>query len=84
MLHDRFKEGTVAKAAAATLVKETLNTSIGFCEQSLAIKESEDVDAHRESFELLVSLLGQFREGVFRDEAISKVGFYAKLPLIFY
>lgn len=78
VLHDRFKEGTVAKAAAASLVNETLNTAMIFCEQLIAINGGEGVDAHRQSSELLVNLLNQFGEALFRDEAISKVGNSAK------
>ena len=72
VFYDRFKDGTVLKERVVKLVKEVLYRQVeGF--QSVERLEGEKLG-------LLVSMLDQFREGLFFDQAFSSVcGFFRNL-----
>ena len=65
VFYDKFKEGTVLKKRVVQLVKEVLE---GQVERFHGVQRLEG-----EKFGLLVSMLGQFREGLFFDEGFSSV-----------
>ena len=65
VFYDRFKDGTVLKKRVIKVVKDVLSEQVGkFC----GVERLE-----RDKFGLLVSMLGQFREGLFFDEGFSTV-----------
>ncbi|TFK41660.1 hypothetical protein BDQ12DRAFT_678315 [Crucibulum laeve] len=72
VFYDRFKDGTPTKEAASMLLGEVLNTVSVESERNLRMEESEGVSAPKGSFELLVSMLDQFREGLFRDSTFTE------------
>lgn len=65
VFYDRFKDGTVLKRRVIKLVKDVLD---GQVERFRGVERSEG-----DRFGLLVSMLGQFREGLFFDEGFSSV-----------
>ena len=65
VFYDRFKDGTVLKERVVKLVKEVLD---GQVEMFNGVERLEG-----EKFGLLVSMLEQFREGLFFDEGFSSV-----------
>lgn len=79
ILYDRFKQGTLLKDRAETLLKEVLVAALDRCEQVLATQQ----EGETASFALLLGLLDQFREGLFDDDAISTVRFFPKMTTCF-
>ncbi|KAF8970121.1 hypothetical protein BDZ97DRAFT_1792056 [Flammula alnicola] len=74
VFYDRFKEGTLLKERAESLVKEVLEGDVERCEKVLSEQNQvgEDGDGEKNvSFALLVSILDQFREGLFFDDVFS-------------
>ena len=65
VFYDRFKDGTVLKKRVIKLVKDVLD---GQVERFRGVEQLEG-----DKFGLLVSMLGQFREGLFFDEEFSSV-----------
>ena len=65
VFYDRFKDGTVLKKRVIKLVKDVLD---GQVEKFRGVERMEG-----DKFGLLVSMLGQFREGLFFDEGFSSV-----------
>ena len=75
VFYDRFKEGTLLKDRAEILLKEVLVASLDRSEQVLATEQ----EGEKASFALVLGLLDQFREGLFDDDAISKVGLFPEI-----
>ncbi|KDR72553.1 hypothetical protein GALMADRAFT_752797 [Galerina marginata CBS 339.88] len=73
VFYDRFKKGTVLRQRAEDLMKDILEVDIARCESLLNVEQvpspEEDVTKEKVSFELLVGILEQFREGLFFDES---------------
>ena len=65
VFYDRFKDGTVLKKRVIELVKDVLD---GQLERFRGVERLEG-----DRFGLLVSMLGQFREGLFFDKEFSSV-----------
>ena len=65
VFYDRFKDGTVLKKRVIKLVKDVLDGQLD------KFRDVERLEGDK--FELLVSMLGQFREGLFFDEEFSSV-----------
>lgn len=68
VFYDRFKDGTVLKKRVIKLVKDVLD---GQVERFRGVERLAG-----DKFGLLVSMLGQFREGLFFDEGFSSVRFF--------
>ena len=66
VFYDRFKDGTVLKKRVIKLLKDVLD---GQVERFRGVERLEG-----DKFGLLVSMLAQFREGLFFDEEFSSVG----------
>ncbi|KAF8955528.1 hypothetical protein BDZ97DRAFT_1764803 [Flammula alnicola] len=76
VFYDRFKEGTLLKERAESLVKEVLEGDVERCEKVLSKQNQvgEDGDGERNvSFALLASILDQFMEGLFFADVFSNV-----------
>lgn len=73
VLYDRSKDGTVLKKRVVSLVKEVLDRQLEI------IHDAERLEGQK--CEVLLSLLGQFREGLFFDEGFSSVRIYLFLYL---
>ncbi|KAF8899801.1 hypothetical protein CPB84DRAFT_1780009 [Gymnopilus junonius] len=67
VFHDRFKKGSELRQRADQLMEDILEIDVERCESALS---KEDAD-EKTSFELLVSILDQFRESVFLDESFA-------------
>lgn len=65
VFYDRFKDGTVLKKRVIKLVKDVLDEQV---ERFCGVERLEG-----DKFGLLVSMLGQFREGLFFDVEFSSV-----------
>jgi hypothetical protein len=65
VFYDRFKDGSVLKKRVIKLVKDVLDEQV---ERFRGVERLEG-----DKFGLLVSMLGQFREGLFFDEGFSSV-----------
>ena len=65
VFYDRFKDGTVLKNRVIKLVKDVLDGQVE------RFRGAERLEG--DMFGLLVSMLGQFREGLFFDEGFSSV-----------
>jgi hypothetical protein len=67
VFYDRFKVGTVLKKRVVKLVREVLDGQVE------RLHGVEGLEREKFGFKLLVSMLDQFREGLFSDEGFSSV-----------
>ncbi|KAF8056637.1 hypothetical protein FPV67DRAFT_646018 [Lyophyllum atratum] len=71
VFHDKFKNATGPRKAAASLASTVLNASIQDCVESLGIFQSREVESDDarsvNGMLLLVNMLDQFRDGLFDD-----------------
>lgn len=74
VFYDRFKDGAVLKKRVVELVKEVLDGQVE------RIHDVEQLEGGK--CELLVSMLDQFREGLFFDEGFSFVRIFSSFYLI--
>ncbi|KAF8156982.1 hypothetical protein B0H34DRAFT_711453 [Crassisporium funariophilum] len=70
VFYDRFKDGTVLKQRVVLLVKEVLEAEVERSEKVLeaGFATAEEEAGNKAGFVLFVSMLDQFREGLFFDE----------------
>jgi hypothetical protein len=73
VFYNKFKAGTLLKDRANVLLTDVLSAYLDRCGRVLATPQEGETP----SFALLLGLLDQFREGLFFDDAISMVSFFA-------
>jgi hypothetical protein len=72
VFQDRFKSTVIPREVTAVLMADVLNAAVKGCVASLRAEQTDNVGIPK-TVELLVNMLGQFREGLFDEAHFSAV-----------